>query len=94
MNELINLVDDLKKDLDNTKEVTELLKVKEKVLQDKELLSKIEKYNLTKKKELKEEIISNEIFNKFKEKEMDLNILIMSINKELKKIKGDKHCSL
>lgn len=94
MNELINLVDDLKKDLDNTKEVTELLKVKEKVLQDKELLSKIEKYNLTKKKELKEEIISNEIFNKFKEKEIDLNILIMSINKELKKIKGDKHCSL
>ena len=69
MNELINLVDDLKKDLDNTKEVKELL-------------------------ELKEEILSNELFNKFKDKEINLNILIMSINKELKKIKGDKNCSL
>ena len=94
MNELINLVDDLKKDLDNTKEVKELLELKEQVNKDKELLSKIQKYNLTKNTKLKEEILSNELFNKFKDKEINLNILIMSINKELKKIKGDKHCSL
>lgn len=94
MNELINLVDDLKKDLDNTKEVKELLELKEQVNKDKELLSKIQKYNLTKNTKLKEEILSNELFNKFKDKEINLNILIMSINKELKKIKGDKNCSL
>ncbi len=94
MNELLNLVEELKLELDNTKEIKELLKEKEKVLQDKELLSKIEKYNITKDTKLKEEILSNKLFNKYKDKEINLNILIMSINKELKKIKGDKHCSL
>ena len=94
MNELLNLVEELKLELDNTKEIKELLKEKEKVLQDKELLSKIEKYNITKDTKLKEEILSNKLFNKYKDKEINLNILIMSINKELKKIKGDKNCNL
>ena len=94
MNELINLVDDLKKDLDNTKEVKELLELKEKVNKYKELLSKIQKYNLTKSTKLKEEILSNELFNKFKDKEINFNILIININKELKKIKGDKNYGL
>ena len=94
MNELMDLVDDLKKELDNTKEVKEIKEIQKEVERDDHLLSLIEKYNLTKDEKIKEQILSNELFNKYKDKEINLNILIMSINKELKKIKGDKSCNL
>ena len=94
MNELMDLVDDLKKELDNTKEVKEIKEIQKEVERDDHLLSLIEKYNLTKDEKIKEQILSNELFNKYKHKEINLNILIMSINKELKKIKGDKSCNL
>ena len=94
MNVLMDLVDDLKKELDNTKEVKEIKELQKEVERDDYLLSLIEKYNLTKDEKIKEEILSSELFNKYKDKEINLNILIMSINKELKKIKGDKSCDL
>ena len=94
MNELIELVDNFKKSLDKTKEVQEIKEYNKKISKDKDLLSKIKKYNDTKDESLKKEIISNKLFNEYKEKEIDFNILILKINKELKRISTKKGCSL
>ena len=94
MNELMELVDNFKKSLDNTKEVKEIKEYNKKISKDKDLLSKIKKYNDTKDESLKKEILSNKLFNEYKEKEIDFNILILKINKELKRISTKKGCSL
>ena len=90
----MELVDNFKKSLDNTKEVQEIKEYNKKISKDKDLLSKIKKYNDTKDESLKKEIISNKLFNEYKEKEIDFNILILKINKELKRISTKKGCSL
>ena len=94
MNELMELVDNFKKSLDNTKEVQEIKEYNKKISKDKDLLSKIKKYNDTKDESLKKEIISNKLFQEYKEKEIDFNVLILKINKELKRISSKKGCSL
>ena len=94
MNELMELVENFKKSLDNTKEVQEIKEYNKKISKDKDLLSKIKKYNDTKDESLKKEILSNKLFNEYKEKEIDFNILILKINKELKRISTKKGCSL
>lgn len=94
MNELMELVDNLKKELDKTKEIQEIKKYNKIISKDKELLSKIKKYNDTKDESLKKEILSNKLFNEYKEKEIDFNVLILKINKELKRISSKKGCSL
>ena len=94
MNELMELVDNFKKSLDKTKEVQEIKKYNKIISKDKELLSKIKKYNDTKDESLKKEILSNKLFNEYKEKEIDFNVLILKINKELKRISSKKGCSL
>ncbi len=94
MNELMELVDNLKKALDNTKEVQDIKEYNKKISLDKELLSKIRKYRETQDESLKKEILSNELFQEYKDKEIDFNILILKINKELKRISTKKGCSL
>lgn len=94
MNELMELVDNFKKELDMTKEVQDIKDYNKKISKDKDLLSKIKKYNDTKDESLKKEILSNKLFNEYKEKETDFNILILKINKELKRISTKKGCSL
>ena len=94
MNELMELVDNLKTELDMTKEVQDIKDYNKKISKDKDLLSKIKKYNDTKDESLKKEILSNKLFNEYKEKEIDFNILILKINKELKRISTKKGCSL
>ena len=94
MNELMELVDNLKEDLDKTKEVQDIKKYNKIISKDKDLLYKIKKYNDTKDESLKKEILSNKLFNEYKEKEIDFNVLILKINKELKRISSKKGCSL
>ena len=94
MNEFMELVDNFKKELDMTKEVQDIKDYNKKISKDKDLLSKIKKYNDTKDESLKKEILSNKLFNEYKEKETDFNILILKINKELKRISTKKGCSL
>ena len=74
MNELMDLVDDLKKELDNTKEVKEIKEIQKEVERDDNLLSLIEKYNLTKDEKIKEEILSSELFKNYKDKEIRIEI--------------------
>ncbi len=94
MNELMELVDNFKKSLDNTKEVQEIKEYNKKISLDKDLLDKIKKYRETQDESLKKEILSNKLFQEYKEKEIDFNVLILKINKELKRISSKKGCSL
>ena len=56
MNELMELVDNFKKSLDKTKEVQEIKEYNKKISLDKDLLSKIKKYNDTKDESLKKKL--------------------------------------
>ena len=92
MNELIDLVDNLKTSLDERDEVKNIKELNKEISKDKDLLELIKKYNLTHDEELKSKILSNELFNKYKDNEIELNLLIMKINHELKKINVKKGC--
>lgn len=92
MNELIEKVENLKRSIDKTTEVQELLRLNKEILKDKELLSKIKEYQETQDERIKKEIIKHPLFLKYKEKETDLNILILKINQELKKLKDKGSC--
>ncbi len=92
MNELIELTDNLKKSLDETTEVKVIKELNKEISKDKELLNNIKEYNLTHDESIKSKILSNELFNKYKDNEIELNILIMKINQELKKISVKKGC--
>ncbi len=93
MNELIDKVEQLKRSIDDTKEVKELLRLNKKIMQDKDLLNKIKEYQVNPQESLKEEIVGHPLFLKYKEKETDLNVIILMINQELKKLKEKGTCS-
>ena len=92
MNELIDLVDNLKQSLDKTDEVKNIKELNREISKDKDLLETVKKYNLTHDEKLKSKILSNELFNKYKDNEIELNLLIMKINHELKKLSIKKGC--
>lgn len=92
MNELMELVDDLKKELDKKDEIIDIKKYNKIISCDKELLKDIKEYNKTMDSNIKNKILSNENFNLYKEKETNLNFLILDINSKLKKISIKKDC--
>ena len=94
MEELIEKVLELKKSLDENVDVKEIKELKEKIGEDKELLSLIEKYKYNRKESLKEKIYNNPLYKIFKEKETDINILILEINNSLKKINSKGKCHI
>ena len=92
MEELIEKVDNLINELDNTKQVKDVKKALKEVNEDKNLQELLKEYEYNKTDSIKEQIIENELFQKYKEKEIDLNILIMEINKKLKTISKKGSC--
>lgn len=92
MNELIDKVDNLINVIDNTEQVMDIKSLNEEVMKDEKLLSLIKKYQETQDDKLKKEIINNELFSHYKEKETDLNILILEINSKLKEISNKGKC--
>ena len=94
METLIEKVNELKESLSNTKEVLDIKELNEEIKKDKKLLSLLNEYHLYPKKETKKQILDNELFRKYKEKETDLNILILKINSELKQITKKDKCGL
>lgn len=92
MNELIEEVELLKKELNNTNQVKDIKKLNKEIRKEEELLKKIEEYNKNNNEELKKEIISNPIFKEYKHKETELNLLILELNQKLKNIKDKKAC--
>ena len=94
METLIEKVNELKDSLSSTKEVLDIKELNEKIKKDKKLLSLLNEYHLYPKEETKKQILDNELFRKYKEKETDLNILILKINSELKQITKKDKCGL
>lgn len=80
--------------LNNTSTIKELEEINKKVEKDLELKKLLEEYSTTKNEELKKRIIENKTFQEYKEKETEVNLLIMDINQRLKKIKKKEDCSL
>ena len=94
MEALIEKVNELKDSLSNTKEVLDIKELNEEIKKDKKLLELLNEYHLYPKEETKKQILDNELFRKYKEKETDLNILILKINSELKQITKKDKCGL
>ena len=94
MEELYIKLDNLKLALDETKTIQEIKRWTKKISKNKELLELIEKYNYTQDERIKEKIISNEEFMEYKQQETELNLLILEINQELKKITKKDKCGL
>lgn len=94
MEDLYVKLDNLKQVLDETKTIKEIKRLTKKISENKELLELIEKYNYTQDERIKEQIISNEEFMEYKHHETELNLLILEINQELKKITKKDKCGL
>ena len=94
MDELMEKVDNLIDSIDNTKQVKDIKVINKLIMEDKELLDLIKRYNETQDENLKKEIINNKLFKDYKEKETELNFLILDINSKLKDISNKGNCGL
>lgn len=94
MEKLLEKLDKLKKELDETECVKEIRKLNKKIKNDKELITLIEKYNYTKDERIKEQIINNKLYREYKHQEAELNFLILEINQALKSITKKDKCGL
>lgn len=94
MEDLIEKVDNLIDAIDNTKQVKEIKTVNEEIMKDKKLLDLIKKYNETYDDKIKKQILENKLFSEYKDKETELNILILDINSKLKKISSKGKCNI
>ena len=94
MEELMNKLDNLINALDKLDSVKELNVMNQLIEKDGELKELLDEYSKTTKKELKEKIINNKNFQTYKEKETEINLLILKINQELKKISKNGECNL
>ena len=92
MNDLIDKVENLKEALNDTKQVKEIKDINKLIMNDKELLELIKKYNETQDEDIKSKILNNELFKDYKDKETELNILILEINSKLKEISNKGKC--
>ena len=88
----MNKMDNLIESLDSSTLVKDIKELNNKILKDKELSNLLKKYNEYPTKELKQQIIDNKLFQEYKVKETDLNILILEINKKLKEISKKGEC--
>ena len=93
MDKLMNEMDNLISEIDNCKIINTIKEIEDKVYNDKELMSLLDKYKINPNDKLKTEIISNSLFQEYKIKETDLNIFIMEINKRLKTINEKGLCN-
>lgn len=92
MEELIEKMEQLKEEISKDLVVVDYLKEKKKILNNKELISKIERYQQTKLDILKKEIESSPSFLAYKEKETNVNLLILGINQKFKQLNPSFNC--
>lgn len=92
MEELIEKLEQLKKEISSSDIVEELQKRKEEVMNDSSLVAKIEEYKKYPRESLKKEITSSPSFLAYKEMETEIDLLILQINQEFKKIRKSYDC--
>ena len=85
-------VDVLLSELDKQECVVEIKKLNNKLLMNKELLDLIKEYRVTGNEEIKNKIISDEIYSKYKHYENEVNFIILNIRSKLKVINDKKGC--
>ena len=93
MEELMNKVDNLIIELDNTDLIKNIKKATREIKKEKELLEDIKNYQVTSDESIKKRIIQNKKYRDYKHLETECNLLIMSINQKLKEIEPRKMCS-
>ena len=92
MEELIEKLEQLKKEISSLDIVEELHKRKDEVMNDSRLVEKIEEYKKHPEESLKKEIISSPSFLAYKETETEIDLLILKLNQEFKKIRKEYDC--
>ena len=86
MEELYELVENLKSYLDNLEDIKNIKDINNKLSNNKELLDKIDLYRKTSDINLKKEILSNKDYKEYKRLESNINLLILQINTKLKEL--------
>ncbi len=94
MEELYIKIDNLKRVLDETHCIKKIKELNKELTLDNTLNSLVETYQLTKDIKVKEQIITNDLYKRYKHQEAELNLMILEINQELKKIKQKDKCGL
>lgn len=92
MIELINKVSELKEELEKETSIKRVRELNKEIINDKELMNLIRKYHDTNDERIKKKIYSNKLIREYKEKETDINLIIMGINNSLKKISNRGKC--
>ena len=92
MKELIDKVENLKKELNNDKRIIKIRDLNKKITNNKELKNKLKIFKETNNQETKKEIINDTFFKEYKKAETDVNILILEINQKLKEISKKGQC--
>lgn len=92
MNELMEKVDKLKNELDSSTMVLSLKDILDRIKNDKELSSLLERYSIYPDEKVKQQILDNDTFQEFKIKETELNLFIMDMNQRLKVISKKGSC--
>ena len=92
MEEIIEKIEKLKEVLNEQECIKKLKELNPKILEDKELLSLIEKYRYTKEDKIREQIIQNELYKEYCHYEYELNMIILMINSKLKEISKGSGC--
>lgn len=90
MNELMDKLDELFLYLDNTDCIKEIRELNKVINNDKELISLIEEYKLTRNEEIRKKIVSNELYSRYKHLENEVNFMILDIRTKLKTIDKSK----
>ena len=93
MEELIEKIENVKTNLDKTEQVKKIKRLNKELSNNKELLNKIERYNMTQDEKLHQEIINNKFFREYKLSENEINYIILEINSRLKRITKKGTCS-
>lgn len=93
MEKLLEKLDNLEKALDEEEIVKEIRKLNARIKAEK-IEDLVARYHITQDNKLKEQILQNELFREYKEKETDLNILILKIKERLKEITKKDKCGL
>lgn len=92
MEEFVYQLDNLMEKLDSWDIVCHLKELNEKIHGDLELQELLKEYSNRPSDELKNKILMNPLFLEYKEYETELNLFIMSFNKELKEITNKGGC--
>ena len=95
--EIINKLDEITSIIENDKENIELNELKDSILMDNDLLNKIKKVKeineySSEYVQLKKEVLNDERFKNYKEKEKDLNLIISQINSKLNSFREKSGC--